>query len=135
MLKKSQSSMEYLLLVGIAMALIIPLTIIYISYSATAEDTIISEHINKIGTTIVNSAQEVYYHGKPSKTTLEINFPKNIDNIIISKNEINFRIKTDAGISDMEFFSEANLQGSIDEKEGMHIISIESRGDYVWISG
>ena len=135
MSKKSQASMEYLAIMGIVLLLFIPLTVIYFSYSAQAQDQIIDEQINNIGNKIISSSEEVFYYGNPAKTTININMPKKIEEIIITDYEINFRIRKSSGISDMAYISDIPIKGTIKNYQGKHTITIESKGDYVWLDG
>lgn len=135
MSKKSQASTEYLITVGLSLLLITPLFILYMTHSQSSKDQIIIEQIDNIEKQIIYASEKIYYHGKLSKTTLRINFPDNIDDIIISEKEINFKMKTSRGITEIEKKSNIPLTGTINTNKGIKDIVIESRGDVVWISG
>lgn len=123
-----------MIILGIALVLIIPLLITYLSYSQNAEEQIIGNQIYKIGNEIISKSEEIYYYGEPSKTTLRVIFPKNIKEINFQSNEIIFKIKTTSGISEEVFFSKVPITGLISNHEGIHNIIIESKGDSVWLS-
>ena len=106
--KKAQSSVEYIFMVAMALALIIPGTIIFQQYTVGSQKAIVSSQIYKIGNDLVDSAELMYSVGENSWQTLEINFPKEIKSVTIYNHpqgsEVVLRHGTDF-ISDAVFFS------------------------------
>jgi uncharacterized protein (UPF0333 family) len=82
--KRSQFAVEYLLVVGIGLIILIPSIILFYNYSTTQSEETISVRINNIGRNIVNNAETIYFMGPPSRRTLEEEFPNKIFNISIS---------------------------------------------------
>ena len=108
--RSSQSSLEYLLVVAITFVIILPATYLFYSYSKESSYEITDAQITKIGRTIVDSAESIFYSGQGSKTVLELNVPDNLDSAqIIDGREIVFNITTNFGISEIVFFSSVNL--------------------------
>ncbi len=134
MYKKSQSSLEYLVVIGFTLLLLTPLSIMYLQYSQSSTEKIILEQVNQATSKIANAAQEMSYFGKPSKTTIAINFPNNINNIIIEKKTITFIVKFGDKINEIHKESDIELKGSIKPSKGLHNIIIENKGDYIWIT-
>jgi len=130
----AQASMEYLIVVGFLLIIITPLIIIFYQHTATTNDQITTSQADKIVKKIVDNAESVYYLGEPSKTRIKIYMPNNIEQIILQDYEVVFKVKTNSGISDIEHTSNVNISGSVSTTPGIHYISIESRGDYVWVS-
>ncbi|MFQ5474608.1 MAG: hypothetical protein ACE5DM_02110 [Candidatus Nanoarchaeia archaeon] len=126
--------MEYLTIVGFVAAIVIPMTMIYITYSDQSEDQIISNQVFTIATRIGDTAETVYYLGEPSKTTLRAYFPKNINNITIGNYEIVFFVRTKNGIDEVVVSMPVNVSGSLSQTSGIHNIKIEAQGDAVQIS-
>ena len=60
--------------------------------------------------------------------------PTNVEDVIIHEKEIVFKVKTRSGITDISQLSPVNISGSISATKGIQYISIESKGDYVWVS-
>src|SRR3989338_5272195 len=109
-LRSSQSSLEYLLVVAITFVIILPATYLFYSYSKESSYEITDAQITKIGRTIVDSAESIFYSGQGSKTVLELNIPDNVDSAqIVDGREIVFNVTTNFGISEIVFFSSVNL--------------------------
>ena len=110
---KGQSSLEYLLIVALTFAIIVPTTYLFYSYSKESSQEISDAQITRLGRSIVDAAETIYYSGKGSKTVLEINIPGNIEGVaIIDKRELVFNISTGFGTSEIVFFSTANITGA-----------------------
>lgn len=109
-LNKAQSSLEYLLVVAITFAIIIPTTYLFYSYSRESSQEITDAQITKLGRSIVDTAETIFYSGQGSKTVLELNVPDNVDSaVIIDGRELIFNITTSFGVSEIVFFSSVNI--------------------------
>lgn len=74
--RRGQNAVEYLSIIGIAMLMLIPATMLFLSYSKSTNTQVISSQFNLIGNTIINKAEEMYVIGKGSWVTLEVTFPE-----------------------------------------------------------
>lgn len=107
---KAQSSLEYLLIVALTFMIIIPTTYLFYSYSKESSQEISDAQITKLGKSIVDAAESIFYSGKGSKTVLELNVPDNIGSVaIIDGRELVFNITTNFGASEVVFFSSVNI--------------------------
>ena len=131
---KSQVSVEYMFVMGFAALMTIPLLLIYYTYTADSADSVASGQAMQIARKIVDSAESVYYLGKPSQTTLKINFPDRIESTNLSNREVVFRIATQAGTTDIVQISSVNLSGSLPTTEGIHIVTVKAEDGYVRIT-
>ncbi len=112
-LLKGQSSLEYLLIVALTFIIIIPTTYLFYNYSKQSSQEISDAQITKLGRSIVDTAESIFYSGKGSKTTLELNVPDNVNNaVVIDGRELVFNITTDFGTSEIVFFSNINITSS-----------------------
>ena len=110
---KAQSSLEYLLVVALTFAIIIPTTYLFYNYSRESSQQITDAQITKIGRSIVDTANTIFYSGQGSKSTLELNMPDNIASAgIIDGRELVFNLTTTFGISEIVFFSSVNITTS-----------------------
>jgi len=110
---KAQSSLEYLLVVALTFAIIVPTTYLFYNYSKESSQQITDSQITKLGRGIVDSAETMFYSGKGSKTTLDVNVPDNIASaVIIDGRELVFNVTTSSGSSEIVFFSSVNLTSS-----------------------
>src|SRR3989338_2261587 len=108
MFLKSQISMEYMLVMGFAALMTVPLLLIYYTYSADSADSVAISQSMQIARKIVDSSESVYYLGKPSQTTLKVNFPDRIQSTNLSNKEVVFKIKIQSGVTDIVQVSAVN---------------------------
>ena len=134
MFSKSQVSVEYMLIIGFATVMTIPLLVIYYTYYSDSSDSVASSQALQIARKIVDSSESVYYLGKPSQTILKVNFPDKIYSTNLSNREVVFKIKTQNGITDIVQVSSVNISGSLPTTQGIHIITVKAEDGYVQIT-
>jgi len=132
--KNAQVSVEYVIIVGFILFITIPLILIFYEHTSSTNDQVITSQVDMIAKKVVDSAESVYYLGEPSKTRIKVYMPTNVEDVIIDNYEIVFKVKTRSGITDISQPSSVNISGIISVTKGIHYISIESKGDYVWVS-
>ncbi len=107
---RAQSSLEYLLVVALTFAIIVPTSYLFYNYSKESSEEITDAQITKIGRSIIDSAETIFYSGQGSKTVLELNVPDKIESaLIIDGRELVFNLTTDFGTSEIVFFSSVNI--------------------------
>ena len=131
---KAQVSVEYMLVMGFAALMTIPLLLIYYTYTSDSSDTVATSQALQIARKIADSSEAVYYLGKPSQTTLKLNFPERIASTNLSSKEVVFKIKTKNGITDVVQVSSVNITGSLPTSQGIHIITIKAEEGYVQVT-
>jgi len=131
---KSQVSVEYMLIMGFAALMTLPLLIIYYSYSSDTSDSVAASQALQIARKIADSSESVYYLGKPSQTTLKLNFPDKIDSTNVSNREVVFKIKTTQGITEVVEVSSVNMSGTLPTSQGIHIITLKAQDGFVQIT-
>lgn len=133
-MRKSQSSIEYMMILGFALIAIMILFIISIFYSGQANDQLLINQVDQIAKKIRDSSESIYYLGQPSKTTIKVYMPDKIKQINIAQKELVFTVTTQKGETNIVYLSRVNLSGSIPTTPGIKYLTIESKGDYVLIS-
>jgi len=131
---RSQVSVEYMLIMGFAALMTIPLLLIYYSYSSDSSDSVATGQALQIARRIADSSESVYYIGKPSQTTLKLNFPDKVYSINLSNREVVFKIKIKNGITDIVQVSSVNISGNLPTTQGIHIITVKADDGFVQIS-
>ncbi len=102
--------MEYMLIVALTLALILPTTYIFYNYSKESSQEITDAQITKLGRSIVDTAASIFYTGSGSRTTLKLDIPKGVSSaLIIDGRELVFNVTTSFGVSEAVFFSSVNL--------------------------
>ncbi len=81
--RKGQAAMEYLLIVGLAFVILTPMLYMFYDYTTTLRRDVNLAKVYKIGGTMVNTAEQMYYLGPPSKTTLRFNMPDGVANLTV----------------------------------------------------
>ena len=132
---KAQISLEFLLVVGFAFLMTIPLIIIFYQQSETLDTEITSSQIDKVASEIRDAADEVYYLGTPSKKTVTIYMPEGVQSITLTGNKIVFVVDSPSGDYELVKWSSANLTGSVQTHRGIHHVSVEAFDTYVDING
>lgn len=133
-LNKSQVSVEYMFIMGFAALMTIPLLLIYYTYSSDSIDSVATSQALQIARRIVDASESVYYLGKPSQTTLKLNFPDRIHSTNLSSKEVVLKMKTKNGLTDVVQISSVNMSGSLPITQGIHIITIKAEDNYVQIA-
>ena len=110
MAKQSQSAIEYLLIVALALGFIVPTAYIFFKYTAKSNDEITDSQITQIGNAIIDTAETVFFSGQGAKITLELRMPKNIIDVDIKSNrELIFKVLSEAGERELVFFSPPSI--------------------------
>lgn len=131
---KSQVSVEYMLIMGFAAVMTVPLLLIYYTYSSDTSDSVATSQALQIARKIVDASESVYYLGKPSQTTLKLSFPDKIKATKMENYEIIFNISTTQGIAEIVQVSAVNISGNLPTSQGIHIITIKAEDGYVKVT-
>ncbi len=85
--KKSQASLEMLLIFGITFTVILILGGIFFNYSTGAKNTLDEKQLEKTGNELITNIEKIYFLGNNNMITFSANFPEGIDNFtIVHKN-------------------------------------------------
>lgn len=128
---KTQASMEYLLVVALTLVIIVPTSYIFYNYSKESSEELTDAQIIKIGRSIVDASESIFFSGQGSKTVLELNIPENVNSVVIIDGiELVFNVTTNTGVSEFAFFSAVNLtsQGSSCNYNVCYLPEIASSG-------
>lgn len=105
MTPKAQSALEYLMIIAITLGIIIPTTYMFFRYSTESNAKLIDSQVNQIGKGIIDAAETVYFSGEGAKVILDINMPKEVEDIdIIARKELVFKLAPPVN-AELVFFS------------------------------
>jgi hypothetical protein len=141
--------METLVLVGFALALFIPLILLF--FSATTER---SENTNLLATraavrSVADFAGDTYLQGEGARKRIIVNYPSQLENITIGEREITFRVRTQSGPVDVSEpfvgkvidtplasrrLSEQRARPELDIGSGLHTIDFIHKNGKVEVS-
>jgi len=110
---KAQVSMEYTLVIGLIIIALTIIVAIALSYSSSAKHQIIMNQIDKIGKKIVETTDSIYYLGSPSKATIDLTMPNNIESILIDRTakSITFKFIGSTGSAFSIYYFKAYING------------------------
>ncbi|MBL7054700.1 hypothetical protein ISS05_02995 [Candidatus Woesearchaeota archaeon] len=109
-MNKAQSALEYLMIIALTLAIIVPTAYLFFSYSRESTEQITYPQISEIGLSIMNNAGSVYYSGEYSKIVMDVSMPERINDVYILYNrELVFEVDSDSGTSDVVFFSDISI--------------------------
>ena len=132
---RGQVAMEYMMVIGFAMLLLIPTLILYVSESQNVKADIAVAQAAKIARILADKAEEVYYMGEPSMTTVKMNIPEGVKSLNFSYREVSVFFQRSNGFTnEITDTTPINLTGSFETEPGLYYIQIKSMGDYVLIS-
>jgi uncharacterized protein (UPF0333 family) len=134
MIKKGQTSIEYIMTIAFVLTLIIPVSVVAYTSYRDYESTMQSRQALSALTTIANHAQAVYNIGSPSFSTIQVYFPKSISNIYVADNTLTARLNTNKGPDDLTIFSSVPMVGTLSAKEGTRMILITATDSGITIT-
>jgi len=95
--KKSQVATEYLVIFGIALAFLIPISIMYLEYSKRGSDNVLLSKVDGMSDELSKAINTVYTYGEGSDTIVLLKIPAGIEKIQFSNREVLFKIKLSGG--------------------------------------
>ena len=131
--RRAQMSMEYLAVVGLSLLMIIPMVVLYYRESASLQSDVAASQLEKIGLSLIDAAEEVYYLGPPSQKALVVTFPRGVSSVVVDPELLTFTYMTPDGESVLSFSSSLplNMSGSLRAFPGPHHILVSANGSFV----
>ena len=132
---KGQVGFEYLIVVGMVVLFLIPVWAYMTSVNNQASHTLYISQAEVASKKIISASDLVYTQGEPAQVTVDIYFPKGIQQSDIFNNTIRLRLYGNAGgVTDVAATSLGNMSGSLPRQEGLYKFVIKAVGNYVNIS-
>lgn len=149
--KRGQVSLEYLVILGMALAVLIPATYLFYDYSQSTNERVVRGQIDVIGSKVITQAKAMYALGRNNRVTIDLTIPSPVINVtILDGMELVLTYRSRQGVQDAVYFSDVNITGAYmadgspctdhcsDSKwtanpivSGAISLRIESKGDYV----
>ncbi|MFT4309242.1 MAG: hypothetical protein ACMXYL_02025 [Candidatus Woesearchaeota archaeon] len=92
MTKRGQIALEYGLVIGFSLLILIPTILIANTYSYEYQDRMAVHEAQRAADLIVDNADTVHLEGMPSRRTITVTLPANIDSINTINNTIIFHM-------------------------------------------
>ena len=132
--KRAQVSVEYLIIVGFVVAVLIGIISLAFFYSGTIKDRIKMTQINNFVNKIISTSESVFYAGEPSKATISVYLPENVKNIEILEDTLFISVQTSSGLNKIGFPSNVPISGALYNNEGLKRVQISAQADGAVIS-
>ena len=131
--KRGQIGIEYMIIIGfITFAITMTLVFAYF-YSDQIKDRIKMNQIDNFGVQLISSAESVYFSGEPSKSTVRYYLPEGVSSIEIIDDSIVIEISLSSGFNRIAYSSRVPLSGEIPEGEGIKVLVLEAKEDFLLI--
>ncbi len=126
--KLGQVAVEYLIITGFAIAIILPLTYLIFTYTQESYGEVAEAQVTTLGMQIIANAETMFYLGEPSRITLDVTMPDSVQNMTIHKNlaggctkcyEIRFIVLKGSALSEVGFSSSINMTIANDVRESI----------------
>ena len=112
--KKSQIATEYLVIIGLVIAVLMPAGYLLFTYEGSSSDSIKAAKIEGAANEIVSAANNLYNYGSQSKTKADVTIPEGVESIEFSGNEIIFNYMTSSGnTNELAKAADTNIVGDI----------------------
>ncbi|MEN9626753.1 MAG: hypothetical protein RL557_1081 [archaeon] len=132
--KKSQISIEYLVLFAFLSFVLISILSVAFFYSAAIKDRLKMTQVNNFANKIISTAETVFYYGSPSQATIRVYVPDGVNDILLSSEGMIITTQLNSGVSKMLFSSDTVLEGNMSATAGVHYVVIAAREDRVVIT-
>ena len=132
--KKSQISLEYVIVLGFLITIIGVTAVVGYVYLNRAKVQMMLNQVDSAGNKIAHTAESIYFLGEPAKTTLEVYFPRGIEDISFypESKEIIFTMSAEKGeVIKFIYVTKVPVNGSIRGSPGKKHIVIEAKETYV----
>jgi len=154
MQKSAQISIEYMIIIGLSFAVLIPTGYFFYSYSQSSNEETSRLQISQLGNEMLKNSESIYGLADGSLVTLDLKYPSNVRNIyVLNSNELIVNYELSSGVNDAVFYSRVPLSGlyylngsacnppcanstftNESAQPGKHSLKFESRTSYVLIS-
>ncbi len=131
---RGQASIEYLALVGIVLAFIIPVWLYMTSLNTQTGNELSLSYAKNAAKQIADVSSLVYSQGPPAKVSLKLYIPSGVINASLQGNNIVFNVSVGNSYTDVFAVSSAPLNGTLPTEQGTYNIAIQAVGSYVQIN-
>src|SRR3989344_4993003 len=129
--KRGQISVEYLVVVGFIVFIIVNIMGVAFYYVGGIKDKIKENQIEGFAQNLISSADTVFSAGEPSRVTITAYLPSGVEDIQLSGKELVIRISSNSGLNVRSFVSKVNLEGTLTKTEGVKRIQVIALSDRV----
>lgn len=123
--------MEYTIIIGFVMIILIPLMIIYAEFSDQTRDQVVMNELYQVARLIGNEIETVYFIGDPARTEIKVYMPSDVANASLVNQEIVFQTTVYGGRNDVVVPTKVSMNGSLPTTKGIHYLVLTAKGNWV----
>lgn len=133
MRRAGQVSLEYMIIVAIVVAFILPVWAYLTSVQVQTGMELSISYARNAAAQLTDAADLVYSQGPPARINVQVYIPGNVAYINITNSTVNFGIRKPSGISHVFDVSRAQLNGTLPASEGTYWVTVEAQDSLVQI--
>ena len=131
--KKGQVSIEYMLIFGFVIFIVLIILGVAFLYSTSVKDRIRISQAEGYANKIISSSESVFYSGEPSKATVAVYLPESVENVEVLQNNVFIELRTSSGLNKIAFQSRVPISGTLSSNSGVKKVEITANGTSVTI--
>lgn len=131
---KAQVALEYIIIVGIVLAFLIPVWSYLAAANTQASESLAASQAQAAAQKIASAADLVYTQGPPSQIKTEVFFPNGMSGASLNDSTVIIQVYSAGSVSDVVATSLANFTGSIPQSAGLYQLTIKAVNQVVDIS-
>ena len=114
-MKRGQISVEYLIVVGFIMFIVVSLLSIAFFYTASVQSELKSNQIENFGIKVITAAENVFFSGAPSQVTITVFLPSGITETKIIRDPetgqdfLQIKFESNSGLNTLSYSSDVPL--------------------------
>jgi uncharacterized protein (UPF0333 family) len=123
---KAQAAFEYMLIVIIVLAFLIPLWSYMITVNSEASDELVLSYAKNTVDSITSTSDLVYSQGPPAKVRVSVFIPSGIQQTNITNKTVTLTVVHSSGTTGIFSQSRARLNGTIPDSKGSYWLEIRA---------
>ena len=124
MIKKSQVGIEFIIMFSFLSFVLIVIVSIALFYNLGIKDELKITQVSNYANKIVSTAETVFYYGSPSKATISVYLPENVQSITLTDEGMIIETQLNSGIPKNLYTSAIPLEGNLSTSPGIHKVVI-----------
>lgn len=120
-----QASMEYLMIMVVAMLILVPLVSVVYSQTARSRRNMGRASLRGSLEGLSDSADMVEAQGPPARITRSLHLPSGTSYVNVTEHHFIVRVRSSAGPTDYSSKTSANLTGELPQKAGSYQVTLQ----------
>ncbi|OIO81102.1 hypothetical protein AUJ84_01700 [Candidatus Pacearchaeota archaeon CG1_02_32_132] len=133
-MKRGQISVEYLIVIGFVVFMVLTILGVAFVYSSSLKDSIKFYQLDGYANKIISGSESVFFAGEPSRVTITAYLPTGVKNIEVIENSIVVTISTSSGETKTSYLSDVPISGMLGSSDGVKVVHIVAVVDGVVLS-